>query len=180
METDGLRRKGMRRFELEGHARFLTFSTYQRLPLFQHDAIKDVFAAHLARSRARHGFRLLAWVVMPEHVHLIAWPLEGRMSRPLSGLKRGFAREVLGRWRELDAPILARLPDSQGRERFWQRGGGYDRNIRDEDELREKIGYIHANPVKRGLVERPTDWSWSSALWYRRDREGPVPIDAWS
>lgn len=180
MEAGEPHRKRLRRYEIEGHARFLTFSTYNRLPLFGNDAIKDAFAEHLARARGRDGFRLLAWVLMPEHVHLVVWPREVLVSRTLSGLKRGFAREVLGRWRELEAEILARVTDAQGRQRFWQRGGGYDRNIRDEDELREKIWYIHNNPVTRGLVDRPTDWAWSSARWYDGGREGLVPIDRWT
>ncbi len=180
MEPDTPPRKQMRRYELDGQARFLTFSTHNRIALFQNDAIKDRFADHLARARIRHRFRLIAWVVMPEHVHLILWPDGGTVSTPLTSLKRGFAREVVSRWRELDAPVLERIVDAPGRHRFWQRGGGYDRNIRDENELREKISYIHRNPVKRGLVGRPTDWAWSSARWYEGDREGPVPIDRWT
>ncbi len=180
MGTGEPHRKRLRRYEALNHARFLTFSTYTRLPLFQIDTIRGLFAGHLARARDRDGFRLLAWVVMPEHIHLIIWQGESPITRSLLALKSGFAREVLGRWRELDAPVLARLTDAQGRQRFWQRGGGYDRNIRDEDELREKITYIHNNPVKRGLVGRPTDWAWSSARWYDGDRDGPVPIDPWS
>lgn len=50
--------------------------------------------------------------------------------------------------------------------RFWQAGGGYDRNVGDESTLRTMIDYIHQNPVRRGLVDRPEDWIWSSARWY--------------
>jgi putative transposase len=53
------------------------------------------------------------------------------------------------------------------RRRFWQPGGGYDRNITSIEALRAMIDYIHANPVRRGLVARPEDWEWSSARWYR-------------
>ena len=180
MATSEPHRKQMRRHEIDGHARFLTFSAYSRLPLLQNDAIKNAFVEHLVNARDRDGFRLLAWVVMPEHVHLVIWPRDITVSVSLSGLKRGLAQAVLSRWRELDAPILARITDRQGRRRFWQRGGGYDRVIRDKDELREKISYIHNNPVARGLVDRPTDWAWSSARWYDGDRTGPVPIDPWS
>jgi len=171
-----LHRKRVRRYE-DGLVRFVTFSTYLRLPLFSNDAIKDRFADSLAAARARDGFRLFAWVVMPEHIHLVVWPDATPLSKTLAGLKRGFAREVIARWRELDASILTRLEDTRGATRFWQRGGGYDRNIRDDDELREKIRYTHENPVKRGLVAKEFDWPWSSARWYAGDRSGPVPID---
>lgn len=66
----------------------------------------------------------------------------------------------------LDARVLSRLAVSQGRTRFWQAGGGFDRNVRTDDEFLRELLYIHGNPVKRGLVFRPGDWRWSSASWY--------------
>ena len=145
-------RKRLRRFESPSHARYLTFSCRHRLLLFQNDAIKHVFAEHVAKTRKRTGFHLLAWVIMPEHVHLLIWPSlpEHPVADVTSRLKREFARKVITRWRELKAPILTKLTDADGRTRFWQPGGGYDRNIITEHELREKIDYIHANPVRRG------------------------------
>lgn len=95
----------------------------------------------------------------------------------LWGITGGQATSGTRRWRALDAPVLARLEDDSGDVRFWQRGGGYDRNVRDRDELMEKIRYVHLNPVRRGLVERPEEWAWSSARWYDGDRGGVVPID---
>ncbi|HEY4328894.1 MAG TPA: hypothetical protein VGN88_04100 [Phycisphaerae bacterium] len=61
--------------------------------------------------------------------------------------------------------------------RFWQRGGGYDRNIFSAEELHEKIHYIHQNPVKRKLVTLATDFPWSSAADYAKQRKGPLPVD---
>jgi len=55
------------------------------------------------------------------------------------------------------------MPSGETKLRFWQQGGGYDRNILSRKELWEKIDYIHANPVRRGLCEHPADWKWSSA-----------------
>jgi putative transposase len=173
------RRKLMRRIEHPNHARFLTFSCYRRLPLFNNDAIKDAFVRHLAETRAKTGFHLLAWVVMPEHVHLLIWPRlpEFPVSVVCWRLKREFARRVVARWRDLSAPVLGVIQASDGRPRFWQRGGGYDRNIVDGPELAEKIRYINENPVRRGLVERATAWRWSSARWYAGERSGALMID---
>ncbi len=158
-------RKRLRRCEIDGHARFLTFSCYQRLPLLSNPDIRDPFAEQLFLARTRLDFKLIAWVVMPEHVHLLILPDQANASVPsvLSAIKRPFAAMVLARWRELEAPVLDRIRDRSGAERFWQAGGGYDRNIFSEGELREKIRYIHENPVRRGLVGREEDWVWSSA-----------------
>jgi REP-associated tyrosine transposase len=171
--------KRMRRHENDGRVRFMTFSTYQRLPLLRNDKIMDLFADRLERTHRHDKFALFAWVVMPEHVHLVLWPRQRTVSDTLLSLKRTIARTIIARWRELDAPVLQEIQDQQGRFRFWQRGGGYDRNIRDMDELREKIQYVHNNPVCRGLVSEPTAWMWSSARWYAGQREDRVTIDQW-
>jgi REP-associated tyrosine transposase len=67
--------------------------------------------------------------------------------------------------------------DGREERRFWQVGGGYDRNIVDESTALKVIDYIHLNPVRRGLVERPEDWEWSSARWYAGLRPVPLMID---
>jgi putative transposase len=102
---------------------------------------------------------------MPNHVHLLIRPDLATTTVPqfLSRLKRPFAQTVLSRWQRLDAPVLDRLVDSRGQRRFWQRGGGYDRNIFSDDEVIEKIEYIESNPVRAGIVRRPREYKWSSA-----------------
>jgi putative transposase len=174
-----VRRKKLKRWENVDGCRYLTFSTFGRLPLLGHPAIRDLVAKHLAAARLRCGFQLYAWVIMPEHLHVVlqpdvkAWPV----SKVMVAIKQPIAQRVIYRWRRLNAPILPRLLDSDGKARFWQEGGGFDRNIRDRPELGKEIRYIHLNPVKRGLVFRPQDWPWSSARWYLGDHTGPVPID---
>ncbi len=172
-------RKRMRRREHPNQPRFLTFSCYRRLPLFNNDRIKDRFAEYIQAAHERFGFHLYAWVIMPEHVHLLLWPL--LPSYPveifLRDTKRDFASEIIGRWRQLNARILSRLIAPDGTTRFWMRGGGFDDNVESQDELANIIEYIHRNPVKRGLVTVPEEWPWSSASWYAGDRTGIVRID---
>lgn len=81
------------------------------------------------------------------------------------------AKRVLARWRALEAPILERVASRTG-PRFWQAGGGFDRNVRDEDELSREIRYVHENPVERGLVAAADAWPWSSIHWWMGRREG--------
>ncbi|MCC7387847.1 MAG: transposase [Phycisphaerales bacterium] len=172
-------RKKMKRVEGANKARYLTFSCYKRLPLLDNPDIYDLFAERLGAARERFGLRLIAWVAMPEHAHLLAMPEppEPSLVQPLWWFKREVGRRVIARWREIDAPILQRITDSRGRCRYWQRGGGYDRVLRTDEALRSAIRYIHENPVRRGLVGRPEEWAWSSARWYRGEREGRVAID---
>ncbi len=168
----------MKRIEHPNHARYLTFSCYQRLPLFVNDAIKDVFVEQLRATRREHEVLLHAWVVMPEHVHMVVRAHAGSsVPDVLRTLKTGVAKRVIARWRELDAPVLGKIEDPRGAVRFWQRGGGYDRNLVMGAELFEKIRYVHENPVRRGLVKHTEDWAWSSARWWSGDREGQIPCD---
>ena len=78
-------------------------------------------------------------------------------------------------------PALASLLDVQpnGRRayRFWQRGGGYDRNIFTAVEAHEKLAYMHNNPVRKGLVEVAADWPWSSCRAWESGIDEPLPID---
>ena len=172
-------RNELERRNLVGTARYLTFSCYRRLRLFENDLIKDAFVVALSAAADRHAAAVLAWVVMPEHVHLIVYfasPDAGPDHVPvfLRSLKQPFARTVLNRWRTLNAPVLRRLHDRSGTARFWQPGGGYDLNVIGE-ELVEKIRYVHANPIRRGLSPDSVGWCWSSARAYRSrpDAIGP-------
>lgn len=98
---------------------------------------------------------------MPEHAHLLVFPRcsEASVAAILQSIKQPVARRAMNRHRAA-SPADA-LPD-----RFWQRGGGFDRNIVSRDALRNAIRYIHLNPVRRGLVDDPLDWPWSSARFH--------------
>ncbi|MGB0768454.1 MAG: REP-associated tyrosine transposase [Phycisphaeraceae bacterium] len=161
-------KRTLKRYEHRNEVRYLTCSCYKQLALFKNRAIRDQFVEHLRMTQEDFDFRLYAWVLMPEHFHLLIRPaeIEQAIAPMLRRLKAGLAKRVIQRWRELDAPILGRLTDQQGATRFWQRGGGYDRNLYREEELVEKITYIHFNPVRRELVSEPGEWKWSSARAY--------------
>lgn len=166
----------MQRFD-GGLARFITFSCERQLPLLGSAAIRDFVRDKLALCHHQHQFRLLAWVLMPEHVHLLIVPGTIPPTKFLISLKTKISMGVLGRWKETEAPILTNLKRTNGSHRFWLTGGGFDRNIRDRKELIETILYINQNPVKRGLVLRPIDWEWSSAAAYHGRDARPPKLD---
>ncbi|MBL8745248.1 MAG: transposase [Phycisphaerae bacterium] len=167
----------MKRWEAPGDVRFVTFSCEKRLPLFGSARIRDVFADRLGATRDLFRCELFAWVVMPEHVHLIVRPKDGELEPVLDYLKKSVSRKIISRWRELNAPILKKIELPNGSPRFWQKGGGFDRNIRHEGEFVREVRYIHRNPVERELVEQPRDWEWSSARWWLGEESGGVVCD---
>jgi putative transposase len=105
---------------------------------------------------------------------------DAEMSRFLQALKEPVARNAIA-YLKVNAPEwLSRITVCEGkrtRHRFWQPGGGYDRNITQTGSLRGMIEYIHANPVRRGLAAEPEDWEWSSARWYAGMRHVKIELD---
>jgi putative transposase len=133
--------------------------------------------------RQRWPVDLWGWVVMPDHVHLLIAPRQAGVAvgRFAGEVKEQTSRSAIT-WLEAYAPKwLSRISVREGRRtrrRFWQPGGGYDRNIDQIDTLYASLTYIHMNPVRRGLVSRPEDWQWSSAAWYVGMRPALVELDA--
>lgn len=155
----------VRRFESATDSRFLTFSCNHRLPLLSSDASKDIVVDYLELCRDRLGFQLFAWVVMPEHLHLLLLPNRSvaDVRRIMSAFKTRVSRILLEQMRVASSPYVNRLKDPRGEHHFWLPGGGYDRNIHSHNEFEEKARYIEQNPVRRGLAANPEEYRWSSA-----------------
>jgi putative transposase len=154
--------------EEAGHAHELTFSCYRRLPLLKNDNFKTLFLKSLDRARKKHNFMVWAYVIMPNRIHLLIHPMRKQYSiaKILKSIKQPVAQIAL---REIaqNAPILEKqLTLNDGARRFWQAGGGYDRNLFSPGAIHSAIDYMHLNPVRRNLAELITDWEWSSARWY--------------
>ena len=116
---------------------------------------RETVEAVLEQTRARHQARVYAYVLMPEHVHLLVnEPPQIVLAQFLKAVKQMTSRKLRG-----------------PREKFWQ-DRYYDSNVRGEKARSEVIRYIHRNPVKRGLVEKPEDWPWSSFRHYATGVEG--------
>lgn len=169
----------MKRREVPEGIRFITFSCERRLPLLGHPGIRDVFVAAMAEAKLRFRFDLFAWVVMPEHVHILIRPRDGiPASRLLNFVKKSVAQRVITRWKRLKAPVLTAIVRDDESPRFWQKGGGFDRNVREAAEFAKEVRYIHRNPVERGLVANPEDWQWSSVRWWMGMRDGELECDS--
>jgi putative transposase len=167
--------KLMRRREVPDGLRFITFSCDRRRPfLLQEDAC-HAFLDALSKAQRKHGLAIHAWVLMPEHVHLLCRPGPNvPLARTLMCIKVSVAKRTLG---HASDSALDPSPEPPTERRFWQRGGGFDRNVRDMAEFCREIKYIHRNPVERKLVTRSEDWMWSSVRWWMGLRDGEFPCD---
>ena len=116
-------------------------------------ALHDGRVAEMVEDALLHfdgeRYRLLAWVVMPNHIHA--------MLETLPGFRLG---DLLHSWKSYSAKKANHILGRSGS--FWQEDY-FDRYIRDADHLREARRYIEQNPVQAGLVEKGEDWIWGSA-----------------
>jgi len=172
--------KGLKRYYGQGHLHFLTFSCYRRLPLLGTVRARSLFVKTLGEVRARYGFLLVGYVVIPEHVHLlISEPKKATPSTVLQVLKQRVSREMrTGQRREEKekTPPFKLRRAGHPPERFWQ-PRFYDFNVWSAKKRKEKLEYMHRNPTTRKLVEHPKDWPWSSWSFYAGDEVGVLPID---
>ena len=148
---------------------YITLVTNHRLNVFRTDQMRELLCGAIDEARKTAGFLLFAYVVMLDHLHLLT-NRPSTTSDLLRVLKGLTARRVIDYLKENNyASSLKKLEHQQRDKNYkyslWQR----ERNvfpIISEKLFLQKLNYIHQNPVRAGLVERPIDYRWSSArIW---------------
>lgn len=135
---------------------FLTFSCRQRQHWMATTDVRTVICDQLAADTSERLIELHAWIIMANHMHVLATDDRLRVSNWIRRFKQATAFQL----RNGNSSQLAE-PAHDGA--FWMRGGGYDRTIWSWQEYWNKVRYIHFNPVRAGLCRRAEDWEWSSA-----------------
>jgi putative transposase len=170
--------KKLRRVTGRGDLHFITFCCYQRRGLLGTVQARNLAVQILGEVRARYGFALVGYVIMPEHVHLLIG--ESPAVSPAK-VVQVFKQRMSRRMREKECEEGLQSPSRFNEEeaelrRFWQRRY-YDFNVNTQAKLKEKLEYMHANPVREKLVKDPRDWPWSSWSYYEIG-EGLLKMDA--
>ena len=163
----------LHRYYGAGYLHFITTSCYQRRSLLGTPQNRDLFLEVMEQVRRRYHFVVVGYVIMPEHVHLLlSEPQQGTLADALKSLKQGISRRWIGK-----LPLKPKAGLSGPPGHFWQKRY-YDFNIRNYAQFVEKLRYVHRNPVKRGLCDRPEEWPWSSFRHYASGAEGRVEIES--
>jgi putative transposase len=139
---------------------FLTLVTAGRKNVFEDPARANTALAILREVKSLHPFKMKAWVVMPDHLHLLIHVIDGRFDRIVHSFKRNLSLE------------FHRLKMWQGE--IWQ-NRFYDHVIRDDVDLANHVDYIHYNPVHHGFACRPADYPFSS--FHHHAQKGRYPVD---
>ncbi|KPJ48542.1 MAG: hypothetical protein AMJ41_04700 [candidate division Zixibacteria bacterium DG_27] len=128
---------------------FVTSKTHGNRKFFANKRSAPILLNCIDNFRKEGRYLLLAFVIMPDHLHIILKPnAKENISKIMHSIKRGSSR-LINQMLNRNGPL-------------WQ-SGFYEQIIRNEKEFWEKVNYIYNNPLKAGLVESPEDYPYSSA-----------------
>ncbi len=160
---------------------FITFSTVQWVDLFTRDNYRKIIIDSLNYCIENKGLEIFAWVLMTNHVHLVCRSIgENTLSDILRDMKKFTSVQLI---RELESNFLESrkswmqwLFRSSGKEnssnkkyQFWQHDN-HPIELSSNEEISQKISYIHENPVRAGFVTVPEAWQYSSARDYAENK----------
>ena len=161
---------------------YVTAVTYKRVPVFSSERSCSLLIEALAETRIKDPFKLIGYVIMPDHFHLLANPLDMNVTRLIGRLKGRTASRILkwlrseNRIRSLDKLALRKpLASGQTRAVWLQDFSAID--VWSHKFIRQKLHYIQSNPVRAGLCDHPAKWRWSSYHAYLPHEAASVPIE---
>jgi putative transposase len=161
---------------------YLTMVCFDRVPVFKSQIACQIFIDVLAETREKHPFKLIGYVIMPNHVHLILNPVECDISLIGKELKGKSGKRIIDWLKENNYQSSLEkiaLPKTQKRNHsfaVWQKKVT-SIDLTSPKFIRQKLHYIHLNPIRAGLCEHPAKWKWSSYHAYLPHKHGEVPIE---
>ena len=161
-----------------GVSHYVTLNIRDRQRAFRRAEYALMALQELRYECDRHPAHLVAYVAMPDHLHFIIGPHDGKLTRFLARYKPAVTKKlgalVLENGRQREYGWLT----AKGRRELWQ-DGKYSLPLFSHTWIQEKVDYIHGNPVRAGLVERPADYPWSSFAAYHPELNvsSPVHVD---
>lgn len=150
-----------RRANIKGGTYFFTVNTYRRQPVLTDEDVRDALREGIDKARELMPFQILAWVLLPDHLHCI-WTLpegDADFAKRWGMIKRHVSQrcgERLNREEWLSESRRKRNETSLWQRRYWEH------QIRDEADFARHVDYIHWNPLKHGLVEKVAEWPYST------------------
>ena len=161
---------------------YVTLVTYKRVPIFRSERACEIFIDVLRETREKYPYKLIGYVLMPDHAHAIVNNHSGTISDWLRRVRGNSARKTLAWLKEgnyllsLRKLTLAHPQKRKHTHAVWQK----DPSVIDlwsHRFVRQKLNYLHLNPVRAGLCKHPAEWKWSSYRAYLPHKPGEVPIE---
>jgi len=138
----------------------VTAATYRKEPLFRSAKRLTLLCEQLLDLGSKHGWRLEAWAVFPNHYHFVAIAEEKVATLP----------RLIGHLHTFTAKEINRQDETPGRKVWFQY---WDSHLTYLRSYLARLNYVHCNAVKHGLVRRAALYPWCSAGWFEREAERP-------
>ena len=159
--------------DLAGALHFVTGNVVDRRKIFRREDACVAFIEICQRLRVEREGKLVAFVLMPDHFHLVVNPRDGKIKECIGALKSLSARRLIELF-----PVGMFLKEQQGdsENQVWQESFKA-LPLWSSWMIWQKINYIHANPVKAGLVNAAKDYPWSSFRAFYFGTSEPLAVD---
>lgn len=158
------------RFGDEHYPHFMTSTVVAWLPAFSYPKSTEVILESWRFLQSQREIRILAWVILENHLHWIG--VGPQLSKRVKEFKSFTATLILKQMKEAGMKTLLQELEYyklrhkvDQRHQFWQEGS-HPQILESEDVMWQKIEYIHSNPLRRGYVDDPIHWRYSSARSY--------------
>lgn len=172
-----------RRVKQLGATYFFTLVTFDRVKLFADGNLVSCWHASVEKVRKRRPFTIEAEVILPDHLHML-WTMpdyDDDYATRIRLVKSDFTKFLCAR---SATPSMLDSRMKKGERDVWQRRY-WEHTIRDDDDFRVRLDYIHFNPVNHGLAKRAADWPFSTFQswvvkgaydpWWGSDDMPPLP-----
>ena len=158
-----------------GETYFTTFTIVDWVDIFTRQVYRDIILDSLSYCRKEKGLKIFGYVVMTNHMHSIIRAKENNLPNVIRDFKRHTSHRILETmdrihesrkdWMFKRFEFAARSNVRCGHYQVWEQSN-HAEIILTEPFFRQKLSYIHMNPVRAGWVENPSDWLYSSARNY--------------
>ncbi len=150
-------------YDQEGYSHYITFSCCKRRRLLDDEMAMRIVIGILGSQLAKKNGKCAGFVIMPDHVHsIVRFRQQNQLSNFIQQWKRLSSFKLRRKMKNYQLPYVRYLGKS---DPIWQ-PKYYSLNIHSPEKLKEKLEYMHANPVRAGLADTPEAWAFSSARHY--------------
>lgn len=167
---------GLKNQTSEGYIYFLTMTVVDWVDVFTRPIYRHIIIDSLKHCQQHKGLELYAWVLMSNHLHLLASAKEGFvLSDILRDFKKFTSKKILEtilnepesrrKWMLNQFEFAGRYDPKITNFTFWQ-AGNEAKEVHTNDFLFQKLNYIHENPVRAEIVAEPEHYLYSSASYY--------------
>src|SRR5712691_11347877 len=160
---------------LPGALQFITANCNNRIPVFKRDQYCLIFLDVIKELKERRPFKLIAYVMMPDHCHMIVNPRDGQITDLTGALKGLSARRIIDRSPSETFVLDKPSPDGTTHQVWQESFKAFP--LWSNWMIWQKINYIHNNPIKRGLARSAADYRWCSFRAFYFASGEPLPVD---